>query len=389
MGDKIQGVNLGNWLVLEKWMSPEMFNGTEAEDEIWLNRDLTAEECAARMQRHRDTYVTEADFRFIAAHGFHMVRIPVPFFLFGDRPPYNGCISYLDRAFDWAERSGIQILVDLHTVPGSQNGYDNGGLTGVCKWCKDPEEVTFALSVLERLAQRYGERRGLFGIEVLNEPISWLVYVSAPSTGKARDKEEAKGSGYVPMSFLKPFYQEAYRRIRKYMPEDKTIVFHDGFRLTKWKNFFNESGMKNVMLDTHVYLYAMELFMPISHPLIHRIYIKNESGKIAKASQYTPVIVGEWCICNRYSHRPGDQTYRDAMEAGKKVVFREEEARIQRERYLAAFALQTGEWEKSAGWFYWNYQLTRDRSLPFDKPWKESWDFCRCIEHGWIPDLTK
>ena len=29
----IKGVNLGNWLVLEKWMSPELFAGTDAEDE--------------------------------------------------------------------------------------------------------------------------------------------------------------------------------------------------------------------------------------------------------------------------------------------------------------------------------------------------------------------
>jgi hypothetical protein len=29
----IRGVNLGNWLVLEKWMSPEPFAGTDAEDE--------------------------------------------------------------------------------------------------------------------------------------------------------------------------------------------------------------------------------------------------------------------------------------------------------------------------------------------------------------------
>ena len=30
---KVKGVNLGNWLVLEKWMSSELFHGTEAEDE--------------------------------------------------------------------------------------------------------------------------------------------------------------------------------------------------------------------------------------------------------------------------------------------------------------------------------------------------------------------
>ena len=35
---KIIGTNLGNWLVLEKWMSPFIFDGTDAEDEVWLAR---------------------------------------------------------------------------------------------------------------------------------------------------------------------------------------------------------------------------------------------------------------------------------------------------------------------------------------------------------------
>ena len=32
----VKGVNLGNWLVLEKWMSPVVFAGTTAEDEYYL-----------------------------------------------------------------------------------------------------------------------------------------------------------------------------------------------------------------------------------------------------------------------------------------------------------------------------------------------------------------
>ena len=32
----IKGVNLGNWLVLEKWMSPKLFEGTNAEDETYF-----------------------------------------------------------------------------------------------------------------------------------------------------------------------------------------------------------------------------------------------------------------------------------------------------------------------------------------------------------------
>ena len=52
-------------------------------------------------------------------------------------------------------------------VPGSQNGFDNGGISGVCTWAQKPEEVEYALDVLERLAQRYGQRPGLFGIQPL------------------------------------------------------------------------------------------------------------------------------------------------------------------------------------------------------------------------------
>ena len=29
----VKGVNLGNWLVLEKWMSPALFEGTTAEED--------------------------------------------------------------------------------------------------------------------------------------------------------------------------------------------------------------------------------------------------------------------------------------------------------------------------------------------------------------------
>lgn len=104
--------------------------------------------------------------------------------------------------------------------------------------------MNFALSVLERLARRYGTRPGLYGIEVLNEPISFLVYRTSGTTGKAKDKQEAKGSRHVPLSFLKEFYRRAYRTLRAVLPADKVIVFHDGFRLSRWKDFFGGRGWR-------------------------------------------------------------------------------------------------------------------------------------------------
>lgn len=382
--EKIRGVSLGNWLVLEKWMSPQLFEGTQANDEIWLNRELPREVLEKRLKHHRDTYVTKVDFEAIRNHGLNMVRIPVPYFIFGDRPPLIGCIEYLDKAFDWAEACGLKILIDLHTVPGSQNGYDNGGLTGVCKWCSNPQEVEFVLTVLERLAQRYSSRPGLFGIEVLNEPISWIVYRTAPSTGHARDKQEAKGSGPVPTAFLKRFYQQAYSRLRAFLPEEKTIVFSDGFRLGVWKDFFHRQGMKNVMLDTHNYLYAMETFVPIPAMWIYRMFIGFARMGIRRAMKYTPVIVGEWCLeCRRPYHL--------ARRRGKTAAQRKE---IARQEYRAIARLQRDAWETSAGWFFWNYQMYRDISAPIAGDGQndthgttmDGWALNRCWKHDWWPE---
>ena len=48
--EKIRGTNIGNWLVLEKWMSPGIFEGTGTEDETWLSRKLPQEELKARLK---------------------------------------------------------------------------------------------------------------------------------------------------------------------------------------------------------------------------------------------------------------------------------------------------------------------------------------------------
>ncbi len=365
--EKIRGVNLGNWLVLEKWMDIRLFQDVDAEDEVWMARTMEPDAMARLLKKHRDSYVTEADFAEIKRHGANLVRLPVPYFVFGDRPPFIGCIEYVDRAMDWAEQHELPILLDLHTVPGSQNGYDNGGITGVCKWCKQPEEVQFALSVLERLAKRYGHRAGLWGIQIVNEPISWLVYATAPSTGKARDKNEARGSGYVPLRFLRPFYLEAYQRLRKNMAEDKMVVFHDGFRLNRWKKFFTENRLKNILLDTHIYIFALEIYVPIHQRWIYRLFVKWNERCIRRVSKYVPVVVGEWSNANHYAVKSAN----DPQE--------------QQRRFREVADMQLKAWSASAGYIYWNYQLWRDREAPMDESWKEPWALNRCWKRGWMP----
>ena len=280
--DKIIGTNLGNWLVLEKWMQPFIFQGTGAEDETWLNRNVPNEKLWPMMKQHRDTYVTEEDFRNIASHGLNTVRIPVPYFIFGDREPYSGCIEYLDKAFDWAEKYGLKVLVDLHTAPGCQNSYDNGGLMGVCKWSQMPDEVEFVLTVLERLAERYKDREGLFGIEVLNEPISFSVYMTAPSRKMAADKDEAKGSHHVSTRFLKKVLCGCLQEIAPDFAGGESNRISRWLRLGVWKDFFVKQHMKNVMLDTHIYIQAMEDVTHIHKFWAYRAFIVYQHHLLKK-----------------------------------------------------------------------------------------------------------
>ncbi len=257
---KVKGVNFGNWLVLEKWMSPALFEGTDAEDEYNLAYQLPREVYQARIQIHRSEYITERDFVTVKAIGMEAVRIPVPYFVFGDREPFIGCVKELDRAFAWAQAYGLTILLDLHTAPLGQNGFDNGGICGVCCWSQCPDEVEYVLTVLERLAKRYGRHQALWGIEVLNEPITERMWklMDVPNRYPAADKAMAAGSAPNTMAFLREFYCKAYDRLRRFLPEEKYVVIHDGFELTAWKDFMQEAHYQNVVLDTHQYLMMAE-----------------------------------------------------------------------------------------------------------------------------------
>lgn len=384
----IKGVNLGNWLVLEKWMSPALFEGTTAEDEYYLPTQLSPEVYEARIKIHRSEYITERDFVTIKRMGIESVRIPVPYFIFGDRKPFIGCIEELDKAFNWAEKYGLTILIDLHTVPLSQNGFDNGGISGVCKWAQEPEEIEFALSVLERLAKRYGNRKGLFGIQPLNEPITENMWETMDVQNRytPADPELAKGSAPITMDFLRQFYLEAYDRISEYMPKDKYVVIHDGFELMAWKDFMQEEKYSNVILDTHQYLMVAEARGCSQTVEGYLKYIKEElQPQITEMEKYFPVICGEWCLFNSLAcgcDTKGGQSVLNGVEGSRQESLSPEE---KKEIYEALAKAQLELWEKGSGYFYWSYKLLTDTvNTPGWLGW-DSWDLGRCYDFGWFP----
>lgn len=359
----IRGVNLGNWLVLEKWMSPGLFRGTTAEDETELCVQL-GDEKHARLREHRDTWITKTDFLYLREHGINCVRIPVPHFIFNDCEPFVGCAEYLDKAFAWGRETGISILIDLHTARDCQNGFDNGGICGVCKWHLKEENLDHTVGVLEKLARRYRDEPALFGIEFLNEPITQELFDMLRAEGRyrAHHPERAVGSCGVPDEVLLSFYPRCYTALRKILPPRVALVFHDGFRLNLWKDKLTGPGYENLWLDTHPYVCftcgAME------HPtfkdaMSFSLDTLQEGIRDMRASH--PVIVGEFCF--NYPEK--------ALAEGASPVMRDAAIR-------ASAACQMYVCEQADGWFFWSYKLLSE---------PQGWDFRRAVERGWMPEL--
>ncbi len=386
---QIKGVNLGNWLVLEKWMSPALFAGTDAEDEYYLPRKLSPEVYEARIKVHRSEYISERDFATIHRIGLNTVRIPIPYFIFGDRPPFIGCIEELDKAFGWAEKYGLQILVDLHTAPLSQNGFDNGGISGVCKWSQTPEEVEFVLDLLEKLAKRYGHRPGLFGITPINEPVTEQVWDTMDIQGRYPpvDPELAAGSRPNTVEFLRDFYEKAFDRIYPNLGEGKYVVFHDAFMLESWKDFLTRDKFQgHVVLDTHQYLMMAE-GMGIEQTMEGYLKCIRETfaPSIARVQEYVPVVCGEWCLFNSLAvgmDTKAGQSVLNGMDFSESHEVSEEQ---KKEIYNQLAAAQLEAWKNGSGYFYWSYKLLLDTVN--EAAWRgwDCWDLGKSVDLGWFP----
>lgn len=141
----------------------------------------------------------------------------------------------------------------------------------------------------------------------------------------------AKGSAPNSLEFLRDFYTRTYRRIRKYLPEEKCIVIHDAFMLKSWKDFMREKEFRNVILDTHMYLMNAEGMGCEQNLKGYLNFIEDNFAKdIAEMQEYFPVICGEWSLFNSYLcgfDTKGGQSVLNGVQATEKNHLDEEEKR--------------------------------------------------------------
>lgn len=117
--EKIRGVNLGGWFVLEPWITPSIFEATSDDvvDEYTFCETLGSTEAYNRLSSHWSSWIQESDMYSIAAAGMNFVRIPIGYWSVPgiDSTPYvQGAYDYLGAACDWAAGAGLKVMIDLH-----------------------------------------------------------------------------------------------------------------------------------------------------------------------------------------------------------------------------------------------------------------------------------
>ena len=252
----IRGVNLGGWLVLERWITPSFFvldcpycpTALPYPVDQWtlLSRfgggADASEKKLAYMKTHWDTWVTERDIAAISAAGLTHVRLPVPHWMLGDiksgEPWVQGEWPYVLQLAGWCRRHGLQVWLDLHTAPGSQNGFDNSGQllprpTGV-GWSGVPSNVERTVKAVRDLATAVKES-GIddvaTGFGILNEPF--------------------KGENY---QVVRKFYEAGYEAVREILGPGVSVYVHDMFDASSFDDgFWHEQKYNNTFLDSHIY----------------------------------------------------------------------------------------------------------------------------------------
>lgn len=116
--NKVRGVNLGGWFVLEPWITPSIFSvGDNVVDEYTYTQALGKDQASTNLQNHWNTWITQDDFNQIAAAGLNHVRIPLGYWavapLAGD-PYVQGQLPILDNAINWARSAGLKVMIDIH-----------------------------------------------------------------------------------------------------------------------------------------------------------------------------------------------------------------------------------------------------------------------------------
>jgi len=345
-----KGVSLGGWLLLEPGPSYPLFEqhvdpeGEEGRCEWDIMKILRAKsgkkDAVEVIQRHRDTHITKLDFERIRSCGMNAVRLPLGYWVVlgpcASEPYVGPALDYVDRAVEWAEECGLQVVLDLHGCPGGESGEAPCGRRqrpdGTWHW----RQWRFgqSLEALKILAQRYKTRRCVTGMAVCNEP-----------------------SNSVPLLQLCRYYDRAVDVVRAAgMPADRVAVILPIFQRaeeTVIEKFDEITGgrHRNVCFDVHCYHCFENDFN--GKTFAQQLRTVEENAKMLR--EY-PMVVGEWSLalgCATWS------TCGHMLESDVYRLFGRAQIEAFKEASHGSFFWNWTEADTAD----WNYQLAHEQGL--------------------------
>lgn len=358
-GQLRRGVNIGSWLVLEKWITPDVFQSAPGSIDEWtLTESLGKDAARSLLESHWQSWFTESDVAQLSAQGINALRIPIGYWAFDaeEGEPYvQGAANYLETAIGWARTYGMTVMVTLHGLQGSQNGQDNSGRQGGIWWLWDENNMPRIMKTIAVVAGQFGAAQYsdvVTDIELANEPASW---------------------GGQNVDSIWAFYTNAYNLAKSAATNPNLrIVVHDAFLpLDHWSNLNGPPVWGQMAIDTHPY----QVFVADDLAL-------NVDGHVQKSCAWVPsysamqsimpVYAGEWSAAINVCVNPdgtttagtscsttGCQCTTDAPSSWSQTTS------SQIRRYVEA---QLDAFEKSTtGWYYWNFKMSSSSAWSFSE----------------------
>jgi glucan 1,3-beta-glucosidase len=447
-----RGVNIGGWLVLERYITPYQFALTSchiAGDFCWYPGQISAppkhdpayqlcdlyqcrpiqldkngndknaslpqsssypldeytlaqafgkhnkDTAAAWLNYHFEHFITENDVKAIRASGLSHVRVPIPHWILEDpeqlinhdEPWIAGDRwKYFIRFCEWCRLHQLQVWPDVHTAPGSQNGFDNSGQalkTGVsCQgWSNHPEHVARSLRTIRDVTARIvhdGVADVVTGFGLLNEPF------------KDCDRD-----------VYQHFIEEGLDIVRTTLGPDTAVYVSDMFLAKTFNDghwWLDPARYNNTYLDSHYYHVFADQPRALS-PRQHIAYVCENEYRDATSCCYTDGrrqqhpsrgavqrIVGEWSAATDALPMALLQVIMDGIRDTGVAPQIDRTLSAARQDYLYHFVeAQMVAYEAvdaagvGAGWFYWTVKMEGGAFA--------EWDYLRAVREGWMPEF--
>ncbi|KAJ5362134.1 hypothetical protein N7541_002978 [Penicillium brevicompactum] len=382
----IRGVNIGGWLSIEPFITPSLFKKWSSSDGIIDEYTLTKKlgnSAKSTIEKHYAEFITESDFAEIKEAGLDHVRIQYSYWAITtyDDDPYVAKIAwrYLLRAIEWSRKNGLRVKLDLHGLPGSQNGWNHSGRQGSINWLNGSDgelNRKRSLEIHDQLSQFFAQDRyknvvTIYGL--VNEPLMLS----------------------LPAEKVLNWTQEAAELVRK-NGVNATLVLHDGFlNLDKWDNMY-KTHPDNMYLDTHQYTTFNTGEIVLNHTAKVEIICNNWYTMIQEinvtSSGWGPTMCGEWSQadtdCAQYVNNVGRGTrwegtydtkdstaYCPTADDGTcscaKTQVDPSEYSDTYKSFLQTYAeAQMSAFETAMGWFYWTWRTESAAQWSYRTAWK-------------------